>query len=47
MVDPISKAILDEIHKYARQEKEREIKLPYWLHCPCLWEKSGKKRAPE
>jgi len=34
VLDPISKVILDEIHKYAREERQRESKLPYWLRCP-------------
>ena len=34
MLDPISKVILDEINKYAREERQRRGKLPYWLRCP-------------
>jgi len=47
VLDPISKAILDEMDKYARQEREREGKLPYWLRCPACGKRVVKKELLE
>ena len=43
MVDPITKALLDEVERWARGQEETEGEVPYWLRCPACGKRVVKK----
>ncbi len=43
MVDPITKALLGEVERWARGQEETEGELPYWLPCPACGKRVVKR----